>query len=947
MKLGEFMQEQKNTLILNNYDRNVFKELKDSLETCKQFYFNVAFINYGGLQLFVKLFDELNEKGIKGKVVTSTYLNFSDPKALKKLYNFHNIDMKVYNNVKKKGFHSKAYIFEYDDYYKVIIGSSNMTVSALKSNIEWNVEIISKKNDSFILEVMDEFMDIWDQLEEVTDEFLDEYEVFIKTIKQQNIKNKISEFEYRYDIKPNKMQQRAMDNLKKLREYGENKALIIAATGTGKTYLSAFDVKQYKPKKLLFIVHREEILIKSEESFKKVLGQDICTGFLTSKKKDKDVQYLFATIQTLQRNYTMFDQTEFDYIILDEAHHSAGDTYLNVLKYFKPQFLLGMTATPERCDQANIYELFDNNIAIEIRLHEAMEEELVVPFHYFGITDIDGVDLKDISLDDTAALAKALQVNQRVDYIIKQMKLYGYDGEYCKCLGFCVNRDHARFMCEEFNKRGIVSVYLTGEDQPSLRAEYIKRLADEHDPLEVIFTVDIFNEGVDIPSINLILMLRPTQSPIVFIQQLGRGLRKYNGKQYLTVLDFIGNHNRAFLIAIALKGCRYYDKDSLKVSVSNDFINIPGDTFIQMDRISKERILKQLENENFNSLKYLKEEYLSFKGLLRGKVPEYLMDYVQYEGAPDPIKFIQKEKTYLEFLAKMEKDERYYEIIKDNEYLKYLKYISDMLPLKRPYEFQVMLDLIKKEHLTFQGCRESILKCVNHIDDDSVHHCMEYLNFNYYDSSQKNRWNSFVRLKNNCLYIDEQIKKYCNDPKKKSYLIDTLRYGLTRYKNEYNEINYGMPFFKLYSQYTMQDVALLCNYRKIHSSFRGSGLLTYENNYFLFVDLHKESDIKESINYKDQFISRKYFQWQSPNSTSQDSQRGQNIIHNVDRHIHLHLFVRKFKQIDGKVEPYIYVGKINTKKYEGNKPITIITKLENELDAKIYEELVNKVEIKD
>lgn len=237
MKLGEFMP--KNTLILNNYDRNVFKELKDSLETCKQFYFNVAFINYGGLQLFVKLFDELNEKGIKGKVVTSTYLNFSDLKALKKLYNFHNIDMKVYNNVKKKGFHSKAYIFEYDDYYKVIIGSSNMTVSALKSNIEWNVEIISKKSDSFILEVMDEFMDIWDQLEEVTDEFLDEYEVFIKTIKQQNKKNKISEFEYRYDIKPNKMQQRAMDNLKKLRAYGENKALIIAAIGIARTYYFA------------------------------------------------------------------------------------------------------------------------------------------------------------------------------------------------------------------------------------------------------------------------------------------------------------------------------------------------------------------------------------------------------------------------------------------------------------------------------------------------------------------------------------------------------------------------------------------------------------------------------------------------------------------------------------------------------------------------------------
>ncbi len=935
-----------NTLILNSQESTVFKVIKDSLENCKKFYFNVAFINYEGIQLFVNLLDKLNQKGITGKVITSTYLNFSDPKALKKLFEFKNVDMKVYDDVKRKGFHSKAYIFEYEECYKVIIGSSNITARALKSNVEWNVEIISKREDPFILEVLDEFMEIWDCLEDVTEDFLNKYEKFIRTIKEKNKKTQIPYFEYTYDINPNSMQKRAIANLKKLREYGENKALVVAATGTGKTYMSAFDVKQYNPHKLLFIVHREEILLEAEKSFRKVLGDKLDTGFLTGKRKEDNVKYLFATIQTLSKYFDMFNKDEFDYIIIDEAHHASGESYKKVMNYFNPKFMLGMTATPERCDKADIYDLFSNNVAIEVRLHEAMAEELVVPFHYFGIADVEEANLEGISLENTAAIAKALKINQRVDYIIKQMNLYGYDGEYRKCLGFCVNIDHAKFMADEFNKRGIKSICLTGEDNPEIRKKYMEKLEDNFDPLEVIFTVDIFNEGIDIPSVNLVLMLRPTNSPIVFIQQLGRGLRKFKNKAYLTVLDFIGNHNRTFLIAVALKGSRYYDKDSLKVSVSNDFMNIPGDTFVQLDQISKERILKQLEFENFNSMKYLKEEYLSFKALLNGKTPQYLMDYIKYEGAPDPIKFIRKSGIYFEFLAKVEEGTKYKELSIDEEYKKYMKYLSDMLPLKRPYEFQIIMDILEKEVMNFDECKNSILKCVENVSDDSILHTMETLNFEYYDSSQIKRWNKIVNMTNNKLILCKELKEILKNKIKKQYFIDTLHYGLNRYRNEFEEIDYGKPFFKLYAQYSMQEVALVSNYRKIHSSFRGSGLLTFKNDYFLFVDLHKESDIKESINYKDKFLSRKFFQWQTPNSTMQTSERGKNIIFNEERNINLHLFVRKFKQIDGGIQPYIYVGKINTIEYEGNQPITIKAKLVDKLPVNIYEELVNKVEIK-
>lgn len=932
-------------LVLNNSTNTVYFELKKSLESCKKFYFNVAFISYSGIQLFLKILEELQDKKVNGKVITSTYLNFSDPKALKKLYSFDNIDMKVYNDVQKKGFHSKAYIFEYDDFYKVIIGSSNITASALKSNIEWNVEIISKKDDIFILEVITEFTDLWDSLDEITESFLDEYDIFIKKIKERN-KQQIPHFRYHYTIQPNNMQRRAIMNLQKLRERGEKKALVIAATGTGKTYMSAFDVKQYKPEKVLFIVHREEILNKAEESFKKVFGEIIDIGYFTGKRKEYEAKYIFSTIQTLYQHFEMFDSNQFDYIIIDEAHHIAGDSYLKVLDYFRPNFLLGMTATPERCDKIDIFDMFDNNIAIEVRLHEAMEEELVVPFHYFGISDISDVDLGGIELDNTVALTKALKINQRVDYIIKQMELYGYDGSKRKCLGFCASIDHAQFMSREFNKRGIESVCLSGADSSSKREVYIKRLEDEDDLLEVIFTVDIFNEGIDIPSINLVLMLRPTNSPIIFIQQLGRGLRKSKGKEYLTVLDFIGNHKRAFLIALALKGGRYYDKDSLKVSVNNEFMNIPGDTFVQLDKTSKDRILKQLEMENFNSMRYLKEEYLSFKSLLKGKIPMYLMDYFRYDGAPDPIKFIQNKDTYIQFLLKVEKKIELQELVEDKEFMKYIKYLSYMLPLKRPFEFALLLDILKMKELSFDECKSSILKYIEDVKDESVLHAIKTINFDYYDGGQKERWKQVVTWDGHFLKSNEYLETIKNNDLKMNYILDILHYGLARYRKEFEEINYGIPFLKLYEQYSMQEVALVSNYRKKHSSFRGSGLFTINNEYFIFVNLHKESNIKESINYKDKFIGRKLFQWQSPNSMKQSSERGENIIFNKKRHINLHLFVRKFEKIDGVVQSYIYVGKMNTKEYRGDKPITVIAKLEFELPAKIYEELVNKVEVK-
>ncbi|WP_294354562.1 DEAD/DEAH box helicase [uncultured Clostridium sp.] len=932
----------KNKLIINSREGNLLYELKKSLSECKSFYFSVAFINFSGLQLLLDSFKELENRKVYGKIITSTYLNFTEPKALKRIKEFNNIDLNIFIADKEKGFHTKAYIFENEENYKIIVGSSNITQRALKSNVEWNVMIISKKETEFVSEVLEEYNLLWNSTGCVDEEFLIKYNNFISTIKKREKKNVIDFNDYKI-IKPNIMQEQALRNISRLRKVGENKALVIAATGTGKTYMSAFDCLNYNPNKVLFLVNREDILKGAKRTFESLCkNKNLKMGFYTGNIKDKDVDYLFATIQTMERNLENFKCNEFDYIIIDEAHHCTSPTYEKVLKYFKPKFLLGMTATPERCDKGDIFEVFDNNVPVEIRLNEALENELIVPFHYFGITDIEEVNLEGVKAENIPEIAKRLMINSRVDFIIDKMNFYGFDGTKQRTIGFCINKEHAHYMAEKFREKGINSIALTSENSIEERAKYIKKLEDINDSLNVIFTVDIFNEGVDIPSINQVLMLRPTNSPVIFIQQLGRGLRKHDNKEFLTVLDFISNHNRAFLIAIALKGSKSYDKDSLKVSVATDFSHIPGCSNIQMDAIAKERILKQLDNENFNSLKYLKEEYNKFKELRGGKIPFKLMDYIKYEGAPNPLKFISYSKTYQEFLNKVEKD-IYIDIINNKVFIKVLKELSGYLPLKRPHEFIIIKELVNKSELNIEEAKKSTLKYIEYCDDATLKHAFRYLNQDFYDTRQKDENIKLFNINKDKLIRLIAFEKILANKKQKEIILDILNYGLTIYEKKYGSKDYGLPFFKLYEQYSMVDTALLSNYEKSHSSFRGSGLLTNGTEYFLFIDLHKDKDIKESINYKDEFINRSLFQWQTPNDTSQSTERGKNIINNKDRGINLHIFIRKYKKIDGKVQPYIYIGKGDTYEFYGEKPITVKFKLRNKVPEKIYNEFIKRV----
>ena len=918
-----------NKLITNTQTSNFYNELVHLMKNCNSFIFNVAFINYSGVQLLLDSLAELREKKVRGKILTSTYLNFTSVEALEKLKSFENIDLRVFDcEENNRGFHAKSYIFEFEDEYKILIGSSNITSSAFKKNVEWNVEILNKRDDLFIEDVLMQFNKLYNNSKIVDDIFLRSYGEFLNSLPKYENRFKINK-----GFKANIMQEKALERLNYLREKNEKKALAIAATGTGKTYLSAFDVKKFNAKRVLFLVHRENILLSAKKTFENVIEKKKC-GLFTGNKKEIDCDYIFSTIQTMSNNYTLFSKDEFDYIIIDEAHHVTTASYKKVVNYFEAKFLLGLTATANRMDGENIYEVFDGNIACDIRLNDALENNLVVPFFYFGINDIE-VDLENIPLDNIELLTKILSVNRRVDFIIEKIDFYSHKKTKRKILGFCVSKEHAKYMCEEFNKRGINSTFLTSDDSISKREESIKLLEDNNSALEVIFSVDIFNEGIDIPCVNMILMLRPTNSSIVFTQQLGRGLRKFDGKEYLSVLDFIGNHKKAYLITLALLGNKILDKESIKLSLLNNFASIQN-AFINMDEISKNRILAQINSENFSSLKYLKEQYLEFKLFLGNKTP-MLVDFINYDEFIDPIKFINESKSYIEFLSKVESNERFKTMVLDEKFIKAIRFIDYLLPIKRVYEFVILKYLLNNEFIDLNIANNLLRKYLLSVDINTINHAFLFLDFEFFDSAQIKKYLKLVEIRGKKLYKSSLFKELLYKKEYKNFFEESINYGIYRYEIEFGLTHSYLPFFKLYGKYNMLNIAQLCNFPKIHSSFRGSGFLKYENDFFLFINLHKEKFSKSSM-YHNTFISKRDFTYQSKPSHTQDKGDGLRLIHNKRFGVNLHIFVRKFVQIDGITQSFIYLGLADVIKFWEDKPIFMHLRLKEALDDKLFEE---------
>lgn len=933
--------------------KNFFKTLAYEMQTADEVYFLVSFIKMSGAQLLTRELIALEKRGVPVKILTTTYLNITEAKAIRHLQQFKNVVVKILP-LKNESFHTKAYLFKRNSNQNtVIIGSSNISHSALINGHELNVKIPHTQHMPAYEQTMEFFHKMWIHEKAIfpSEEFLRQYE------EHQKAENKLMpsftyERETPYvantDIQPNEMQKEALKNLVFTRKNGHTKGVIIAATGTGKTYLSAFDVQQFQPKRLLFIAHREELLNSAIKTYSSLFQDEFLCGKITGQEKEFDKQFIFSTIQSLSKDNTLeaFKPDDFDYIIIDEFHHAEAPTYKKVIDYFKPKFLLGLTATPERMDGRNVLELCENNIVYEIRLRDALEAELLAPFHYFGLTDqtvdYDKVDILNGHYEENS-LVRALSTFTRVEFIIDKMETYGHDGDTLHGLGFCVNIDHAKYMSAEFNKRGYVSECLTGEDSVEYRKAVIQRLEDPKDELTIIFTVNIFNEGIDIPKVNLMLFLRPTESSTIFIQQLGRGLRKIDNKEYVTVLDFIGNYKKSFIIPLALSGqynAKAFDTDSLRVAVLHEFADSPGGSVVQLDPIAQREILNRIDNIKLSSVAVLKEMYAQFKYDL-GRSPE-IIDFLYSEEAPSLNFFIHKFKSWVNTKEYMKDLNTHDEEILANAF-KYeiVERIESMLSIKWPYEYAIIYLAKSQKEISINDIVQWLTKRFDlEIKRDEhetlILRAMDRLSKRF----KKQKW-TFGELENGVFYIENAVSEVFSDNDYAHYVRERLEYGLIDFRRSFrtNLIFNQDKKISLYRNYTRNELMFIFEAKVPEGTWR-EGVSRVDNHYLLFINLNKAEDVEEHLLYKDFFKDPTTFHWQSQNKTSHESGQGQDYVHHKARDIHVHLFIRKFSEMHGMTLPFMYLGEVDYMNSHGDKPMNIVWKLHQPVPEDLYHDFI-------
>ena len=899
----------------NNYKegKKVISSIEDELLECDQFQISVAFITMSGITPLLQTLKELEKKQIPGEILTTNYLNFSEPKALEKLNGLSNITLKMYDvEAVDIGFHTKGYIFKREEIYRIIIGSSNITRAALTTNREWNTKMISTAQGEMAKEIVGEFEELWNSPNTLSfDEFYENYKERYKIIKHQRDiakQDEITSIE-KYRLQPNSMQVGFITNLRKIIEAGESRALLISATGTGKTYASAFAMRELGYKRVLFLVHRGQLARQTKKSYQKIFGKNVSMGLVGAGYSEYDADYVFATVQTLNRDnhLTKYQPDAFDCIILDEAHHSSAATYQKVMNYFKPKLWLGMTATPDKRDDdiagRNIYEIFHYQIAYEIRLQQAMEENMLCPFNYFGISDISTIDDKKLKSRKMTDLDfNQLTSDERVHHIIEQAEYYGYSGDRVKGLIFCSRIDESEELSQKFNAAGYRTISLNGSASEEERMNAFERLAmDEEDatdkmqPLDYIFSVEILNEGVDIVEVNQVIMLRPTESPIVFIQQLGRGLRKAEGKDYVVILDFIGNYNNNFMIPVALSGDRTYNQDVIRKYVISGNSVIPGSSTVHFDEISREKIFASIDKiKGMKSI--IRSSYQNLKNRL-GRVP-YLMDFYD-NGEVDPLVIIREYKTYQAFLESEEK-ELYIGKLSDQQ-ITILEYLSKtVLSGARPYELEILKSFMKQESISVDQMAEEFEKKYGYsIDFASLENAVQVLQGHFV--SKEEEYKKYCRID-----ILEDIEKkefhrmtgYAQALKNKEFyrqIDDIAEVGLRRYHEKYDVGRTEEYPFVLYEKYSRRDVSLLMNCGKDLSSTM-YGMKRIGDDVFIFVTYHKVESADNEKNYADgkpdyadSFEDNVIFRW--------DSQIGRGVnssyMEDVCTAKRKHLFVKK------------------------------------------------------
>ena len=700
-----------------------------------------------------------------------------------------------------------------------------------------------------------------------------------------------------------------------------------------------------------------QIAKQALESYKKVFNKSVSMGMVTGKHQDYNADYIFATIQTLSKEDVLekYDRNAFDAIVIDEAHHSSANSYKKVMEYFTPKLWLGMTATPDKRDDnlegRNIYEIFNHQIAYEIRLQDAMEEDLLCTFHYFGITDLKTISDAGKSSAEKMENFIYLTSDERVEHVMKQAEYFGHSGERVKGLIFCSRIDEANVLSDKFNKKGWRTEVLSGSNSEAERVAAIEKLAgdESEDALDYILSVDIFSEGVDVPEINQVIMLRPTESPIVFIQQLGRGLRKAVDKEYVVILDFIGNYRNNFMIPIALSGDRSYNKDNIRRYVTEGGRIIPGASTIHFDEISRKRIFQAVDNANFSDIKLIRENYINLKNKL-GHIPA-LADFDKY-GEMDVLRIFDNNSlgSYYKFLVKYEKE---YKIRLSTDEEKVIEFISKKLASgKRIHELELLKRLLTYKHGVFNQLREVLSEnyhCA--MDEKCAENIINMMTNEFPTSAARKTYVScvFLEKEEQDYGISSSFEKMLQNPEFYRILEELVDFGISRYKQNYS-CSYQDTNLVLYQKYTYEDACRLLNWEKneVPLNIGGYKYDKKTRTFPIFINYDKQENISDTTKYEDHFISSDRLIAISKSGRSIDSEDVQNFLKAKERGIDVQLFVRKNK--DDKIsKEFYYFGRVvatgavkqfvmpNTDK----TAVEIEWRLETPVREDIYEYIVN------
>jgi len=905
----------------NNAGISLESEIKKEIISSDKICFLVSFIKWTGIRIFERELQEFTDRGGQLKIITTSYMGATDLKAVEYLANLKNTEIKVSYNTDNERLHAKAYLFfRNTGFHTGYIGSSNLSRSALTNGLEWNMKVTTKEVSHIIDKFQKTFDTYWQDKEFEIFKVGEHSEKLRIALKKEEASDKNNFLSY-FDLRPFPFQEEILEKLQSERLlHNRYKNLIVAATGTGKTVISAFDYKNFvknnSSAKLLFIAHRKEILEQARATFQGILKDNNFGELFVDGLEPDKYDFVFASVQTLNNkiNSITLSESFYDYIIVDEVHHIAANSYRPILNRFKPKVLLGLTATPERMDGEDILKDFCDTIAAEIRLPEALNRKLLCPFQYFGITD--NVDLSNVEWKNGRYLPSELtklytQNDKRVGDILSSLEKYLRDINDVRALCFCVTQEHAEFMAEKFTLVGLKADYLVSsrsEEREELRRKFIKK------EINYLFVVDIFNEGIDIPEIDTVLFLRPTESLTVFLQQLGRGLRLAEGKDCLTVLDFVGNSHPEYDFEGKFRALVGKTNTSIQKELEDDFPHLPLGCTIILEKKAKETILENIKQATNLNKNQILNKIRNYKH--QTTLPLTLKNFINFYHIP--IQSIYKRGNWKRLCALAEQISDYPQ---DREEEIYRAISKKWLSCNSNSYFSSILELAKKDFkIEF-----------NQLSEKQKVFCLLL----HYDIWQNP--GGFSSL-------EESIRAIGTNKVLVEEIIEVMEYLLD--KIDFLEFEIPLPFthpLKLHSRYTREQILAafgFSSFEKKSSNREGVAENKELNVELLFIDLIKsEKDFSPSTMYQDYAVSENLFHWQSQNATTPEKGKGLSYISHVKLGKKILLFVRERKEDEfGNTMAYVFIGEGIYQKHSGSKPMSIIWELATHMPAFLWKD---------